>query len=104
MDTKPIVVADSVEFDPKRHVAKIIHDSPQSRVVLFCLEPGQELAAHSSTSEVMFFGVQGRCRAIVGEQAIDLRPKTIVFCSPSTPHGLKAITKSVVMAVITPRP
>lgn len=104
--TAPQVIrlADFREFAPDRHIAKLMHDSDKCRVVLFCLEVGQELAPHESTSEVVFYGVEGKCQVGVGKDWLVLEPQTIVTCPPNVPHGLKAATKTSVLAIITPRP
>ena len=104
--TAPQVVwlTDFREFASDRHIAKLMHDSDKCRVVLFCLEPGQELSPHESTSEVVFYGVEGKCQVQVGKDWLTLEPQTIAACPPNIPHGLKAATRTVVLAIITPRP
>ncbi len=92
------------EFDPVRPVSKLLHDSEKSRVVLFCLEPGQEIASHTSTSEVVFYGVDGGGTILLGESEVELEPRAIVVCPPVVPHGIKTGERMVVLAIITPRP
>ena len=92
------------EFDPERVVSKLLHDSERCRVVLFCLEPGQEVAPHQSTSEVVFYGVEGKGTVSVGSDEAGIAPGTIVVCPPMLPHGIKAGSRTTVLAVITPRP
>ena len=92
------------EFDPTRPMSKLLHDSEKSRVVLFCLEPGQEITPHTSTSEVVFYGVDGKGTILLGEGEVELEPRAIVICPPVLPHGIRAGERMIVLAVITPRP
>lgn len=99
-----IRLAEFKEFDSKRPVSKLLYDSEQCCVVLFCLETGQEIAPHTSTSEVVFYGVEGKCTVLVGNDNIPLPVEAVVTCPPNIPHGIKAITRTMVMAIIAPRP
>lgn len=92
------------EFDSKRVVSKLLHDSEKCRVVLFCLEPGQEVSPHESSSEVIFYGVEGKGTVLVGTDEVELEPRAFVVCPPMLRHGIKAEERTVVLAVITPRP
>lgn len=103
--TKALKLSDFREFDSGRHVAKLIHDSEKSRVVLFCLEPGQELSPHESPSEVVFYGVEGSPAILLGDERVVMPPQSIVVCPPMVPHGISAGEgRSTVLAIITPRP
>lgn len=103
-DIKVIRLARFQEFDSKRVVSQLLHDSERCRVVLFCLEPGQEVSPHESRSEVLLYGVAGRSTVSVGDEEVDLEPDTIVVCPPLVPHGMKATERTTILAVIAPRP
>ncbi|MDP2953461.1 MAG: cupin domain-containing protein [Chloroflexota bacterium] len=92
------------EFDSKRLVSKLLHDSEKCRVVLFCLEAGQEVLPHETTSEVVFYGVEGKSSILIGRERVELGPEAVAVCPPHQPHGIKATQKSTVLAIITPRP
>lgn len=104
MPGRAIQLARFQEFDAQRVVSKLLHDSERCRVVLFCLEPGQEVPPHQSTSEVIFYGVAGRGKVLVDAEEIAMESGTVVVCPPRLPHGLKAETRTTILAVITPRP
>ena len=99
-----IDVNEAVEFDPVRPKNKIIADSPQARVMIFCLEAGQVVPTHGSPSLVLFYTVAGEGMALVGEEEVPLRPGVLVQCPPNVPHGLKGVNSLVVMATVAPRP
>ena len=73
-------------------------------MVLFCLEPDQEVSPHQSSSEVIFYGVEGKGTISVGDDEVGVEPDTVVVCPPLLPHGIKAEERATVLAVITPRP
>lgn len=104
IDVKPVQLSQFQEFDPNRMVAKMLHDSERCRVVLFCLEPGQEVSPHESSSEVIFYGVAGKGTVLIGETHVELEPQAFVVCPPTVPHGIKATERTTILAVITPRP
>jgi quercetin dioxygenase-like cupin family protein len=97
-------VNEAIRFDPARPSSKVLLDSPQARLVLFCLEAGQEVPAHGSDSLVIFYTVQGAGIAMLGEEEAELRPGVVVQCPPKVQHGLKAKDSLVVLATIAPRP
>ena len=99
-----IQLDDLKEFDKNHYLAKLVFDSEQARVALFCLEPGQELPVHVSTSEVLFQVIEGTGKLVVGEEKISAKAGTFAVCGPEVPHGLEAEGRFVVLAVIAPRP
>jgi quercetin dioxygenase-like cupin family protein len=92
------------EFDPERVRVKLLHDSEALRLVLFCLQPGQAIPAHSATSTVVMHLVRGRGRFTVGETEHPATAGTVVVCPPNEAHGMAADEEMVVLATIAPRP
>jgi quercetin dioxygenase-like cupin family protein len=103
-EPKAIQLSQFQEFDSRRVVSKLLYDSDKCRVVLFCLEPDQEVPPHESSSEVIFYGVEGKGSVLVGADRVGVAPGTIVVCPPMLPHGIKATERVTVLAVIAPRP
>lgn len=97
-------VSEFKEFDPERYISKLLHDSERIRVVLFCLEPGQEVAAHTSSSEVVFYVLEGNGRIMIGEEEVEAKAGSLITCPPQISHGLRAEDRLVVLAYISPRP
>lgn len=92
-------------FDPRRYVTQLLYENADARAVLFTLEPGQEVAPHTSTSTVILSVIQGRgtFSGANGEQT--LGPGSLVTYAPNEPHGIKAGNERLVfLAVIAPRP
>jgi len=93
-----------VEFLPDRPRIQLVHDSENLRLVLFCLKAGQEVPAHTSTSEVLVLALRGEGKFLLGDDEIPLLEGSVASCPPRQPHGLKAESDLVVLAVISPRP
>jgi quercetin dioxygenase-like cupin family protein len=96
---------DELEEYSKEHPGtKLLYDSEAARVVLFCLDAGQEIPLHTSTSEVLMQVIKGRGSLIAGGEDVEAGPGTIVACAREEPHGMKAEERMVVLATIAPRP
>lgn len=92
------------QFDSKRFVSKVVHDSKNARIALFYLEPEQEVLSHTTTSEVVFLVMEGKGEIFIGEEQVPVEAESLVVCPPQVPHGMKAEQHMVVAAVIAPRP
>ncbi|MDA8156012.1 MAG: cupin domain-containing protein [Actinomycetota bacterium] len=94
----------SIRFDSAKITREMLTETPEMRVALMCLEPGQELAPHKAPLRLMMYCVQGKGIFIVGDQEIEADEKTAIICDPMVPHGFKASLgeRLVVMAVVTP--
>ncbi len=92
------------EYSEEYPVAKIVYDSEVMRIVLFCLNEGQEIPIHVSTSEVMLHVLKGRGSLVTDKEEVKAGPGTIVTYAREEPHGMKAEEKMVILATIAPRP
>lgn len=99
-----IDVKKHVEFSKAKYVSKLLYDSEAIRLVLFCLEAGQEVPAHTSDSRVVMSVIEGEGSFIVGDKTPDVRAGYIAVCEPNEEHGMKARTKMVILAAIAPAP
>jgi quercetin dioxygenase-like cupin family protein len=90
---------------PDRPAVTIAHDQDDGRLVVFRLEPGQQVATHTSTASVFMTVVSGSgfITGENGEQAV--RAGEMFVFVPREPHGMRTGDhQMVVAAVITPRP
>lgn len=92
------------QFAPDRHVARLLHDAPEMRVVVFGLEPGQEIPPHTAPSRVLLHLLQDRGVFLTGKGEEPAYPGAFVVTEPNESHGLKAAERTVMLAVIAPRP
>lgn len=89
-----------LENDVKK---QLLHDTDHARFVLFCLEPGQEIEPHTSSSTVTIFVVEGKGQWL-GSQELDFKRGDVCFYEPEEPHGFRAEERTVLLAAITPSP
>jgi len=92
------------EFSQTRPVSKLLYDSDAMRVVVFGLLAGQEIPPHTAPSRVVLHIVQGNGAFITGHGEQPAHAGAFVITEPEEPHGLKASEKTVMLAVIAPRP
>jgi quercetin dioxygenase-like cupin family protein len=92
------------EFSRERPVSKLLYDSDAMRVVVFGLEAGQEIPPHTAPSHVVLHIIQGKGVFLTGRGEQPAQAGDFVITEPDEPHGLKAAEKTVMMAVIAPRP
>lgn len=99
----------AVASKPDRAATALVHDSEDVRLVAFKLAPGQEVAAHRSTSTVTLTVLEGAgiLTGGEGEHAVERRctPGDVVAYAPNELHGMRAEGEQLLLlAAITPRP
>lgn len=92
------------EFSADRPVSKLLYDSDAMRVVVFGLQAGQEMPPHTAPSRVVLHIAQGKGVFITGRGEEPAHAGAFVITEPGEPHGLKVSEKTVLLAVIAPRP
>ncbi|MEE8401967.1 MAG: cupin domain-containing protein [Candidatus Hydrothermarchaeaceae archaeon] len=99
-----IEIDDITKFSKDRFEMKIIHDSPNTRIILFCFEPGQELPVHSheDDSEVSICVLEGEGYFTGGEEDVPAKKGSLLITPVSSPHGIKAKTRMKTLVSITP--
>lgn len=100
---KVIKLNEKTEFIRHNVAKKLLHDSDQARFVLFCMDPGQEIEPHTSSSSVTIIVIEGSGKWL-GDKEIDFKKGDICFYEPEEPHGFRAEERTVLLAVIAPAP
>ena len=92
------------KFYPDRISREMLKDSPEMRIALMCLNPGQKLDPHKAPLRLLMYVVEGKGTFTVGDEKVVADAKTCIPCDPSVPHGFAADQgeKLIVMAVVTP--
>ena len=99
----------AVAANPTRPATAILHDSPDVRLVVFRIEPGQAVAPHRSASTVTLQVLQGS-GSLSGEndtltETRDVTTGDMVTYLPNEQHGMQAsFEQLLLLATITPRP
>lgn len=93
-----------ITFKDDKLTKEMLFDSPEMRIALMCLEPGQKLTPHKAPLRLLMYVVEGKGTFTVGEEKIEADEKTCIPCEPMVEHGFEADKgeKLVVMAVVTP--
>jgi len=95
----------AVAAHPDRPATAILHDSPDARLVVFRLAPGQSVSPHRSTSSVILHVLRGsgQLSGESAEQAVSTGD--MVVYQPNELHGMRANDQELLLlATITPRP
>src|SRR5690242_581599 len=103
-DTRAIA-RDAVAARPGRPATALVHDSPDARLVLFRIAPGEEVPSHTNASSVILTVLQGSGVFKGPDVEVAVQTGAIVTYDPNELHGMCATTEPlVVLATITPRP
>lgn len=91
-------------FYPDRISREMLKDSPEMRIALMCLNPGQKLDPHKAPLRLLMYCVEGKGTFTVGDEKIVADEKTCIPCDPNVLHGFAADQgeKLVVLAIVTP--
>jgi len=100
----------AVAANPTRPATAILHDSPDVRLVVFRLAPGQAVPPHRNASTVQLEVLDGS-GVLSGESGSSpieraCRPGDLVVYEPNELHGMRAAgdQQLLLLATITPRP
>ena len=92
---------------PDRPATAVLHDSPDARVVVFRLGPGQRVPPHRSPSTVLLQVLEGTGMISGEESERAAAPGEVAVFPPNALHGMRAPAEGdelILMATITPRP
>lgn len=99
------VAREAVSAQPTRPATALLHDVPDARVVVFRIEPGQEVAPHTSTSTVLLAVIAGDGTVSGASGESPVAPGDLVAYDTGELHGMRAGRETLVLAaIITPRP
>lgn len=90
---------------PGRPATAILFDSPEVRLLVFRILPGQRVAPHRNPSAVMITVLSGEGLLSGRDGERFCRRGDVVVYDPDEPHGMRATdTELHLLAAITPRP
>ena len=76
-------------FSSEHYVPKFLHSSDKVRVLLLCLDAGQEVPPHTSP-EATLYVVKGKGTITVGEQPVPAEAGTLVVVDAGVNHAVKS--------------
>lgn len=90
---------------PSRPATAILLDTPDARLVVFRIEPGQSVAPHHNASTVLLTVLDGEGLLSGQEGERHCHAGDIVAYEPGETHGMRAVDHPLLLlATITPRP
>ena len=90
------------EFSDAGPNKKVLYDTPELKSILVSLKSGQDIPAHTTSSEVVMHVVSGEGSFYKGSDVPDVKEGALVVCGPNEPHGIKAKTDMVVLVAKVP--
>jgi quercetin dioxygenase-like cupin family protein len=88
-----------------RPATVILHDSPDARLVVFRIAPGQAVAPHRNGSTVILTVLAGHGIVTGGDDRRVVSVGEVIAYEPNELHGMSAVdVELVLLATITPRP
>jgi len=101
----PRAAREAIAANANRPATAVVHDSPDARLVVFRIAPGQAVPPHRNASTVMLTVISGRGLILGGTNERAVAPAETVVFEPNELHGMRAeLEELVLLATITPRP
>jgi len=95
----------AVATSSARPATAILLDTPDVRLVVFRIAPGQAVAPHRNASTVMLTVLEGEGLLSGGDGERQCTAGDVVVYEPSEMHGMRATDSALLLlATITPRP
>ena len=97
--------AEAKASSSSRPATAIVHDSPDARVVVFRIAPGQAVTPHRNGSTVILTVLAGHGIVTGGDDRRVVSAGEVIVYEPNEIHGMSAVdAELVLLATITPRP
>lgn len=90
-------LASQAEFSDAGPNKKVLYETPELTSILISLKGGQEIPAHTLSSEVIMHVVSGEGSFYTGSGTSEVKEGSLVVCGPNEPHGIVAKTRMVVL-------
>ncbi|NOY52512.1 MAG: cupin domain-containing protein [Deltaproteobacteria bacterium] len=92
------------KFSPEGPVKQFLQDTPEMKMALLCMEAGQEIPPHGAPARVMMQVLDGEGEFTLGNKKRKGIAGNLLLCNPDEPHGVRAVTRLTVLAVVAPNP
>ena len=87
----------AVSANPTRPATAIVHDAPGVRLVVFRIEPGQEVVPHTSEATVLLSVLAGRGTVTGGDESHLVGPGEVISYAPGELHGMRATDETFLL-------
>lgn len=82
--------AAAVSSNPTRPATAVVHDAPAVRLVVFRIEPGQQVAPHTNPGTVLLTVLSGRGTISGNGETHEVGEGSLVAYSPGELHAMRA--------------
>ncbi|MDO8691146.1 MAG: cupin domain-containing protein [Dehalococcoidia bacterium] len=87
------------EFSSDHYTPKFLHSSDKVRVLLLCLEAGQEVPPHTSP-EATLYVVRGKGTITVGEEPVPVEAGTLIVVNAGVNHAVKSLERMALLVTV----
>lgn len=98
---RPLALA---EFSPERFAAVPVARTDRFKAMVLAFEPGQFIPVHAPSVDLLAYVIEGRGTAEVGGVAHALEPGVLVLAPRGVSRGIRAETRLVALAYVSPLP
>jgi quercetin dioxygenase-like cupin family protein len=100
-----LAAAEAVAPNQTRPATAVVLDTPDARMIVFRIAPGQAVAPHRNRSTVILTVLSGQGLVSGAEAERAVSAGDVVTYEPNELHGMRAVDEELVLlATITPRP
>jgi quercetin dioxygenase-like cupin family protein len=93
------------KFDPQKFAAVTLAQTPRSKTMLVCLEPGQAIPVHSPGIDLTLVVLEGEATLVAGEEELNrARAGAAVVVQAGQPRGIRADVRTLALVVVSPPP
>lgn len=99
MSTEPLNIADQIDFTAEKFSNKILFKNEGFNLILFALQKGQEIKAHTTPREAYLQCLKGEAIVIIGDKTHTLKKGEIIVLPKDILHAIKAEKKVKLMLI-----
>ncbi|HXE55183.1 MAG TPA: cupin domain-containing protein [Tepidisphaeraceae bacterium] len=93
------------KFDPQRFNAVTLAQTPHSKTMLVCLEPGQSTPVHRPGVDLTLLILEGHATLVAGDQQLTAAgPGAVMSVEAGQPRGIKADRRTLALVIVAPPP
>jgi len=78
-------------------LSRVLHSDDRLRVVIFAFDTGQELTEHTAAVPAVIQVVSGRLEAMLGDETVEVIPRSWVHMPAHLPHSLRAVEPTIML-------
>jgi quercetin dioxygenase-like cupin family protein len=96
---EPLNIADQIDFTAEKFNNKVLFKNEAFNLVLFALQKGQEIKAHTTPRDAYLQCLKGAAIVIIGDKTYTLKKGGIILLPKDVLHAIKAEKKVKLMLI-----